>query len=194
MTQPISSAHQPGQDASQIRAELRQFLLQQRRAVDASLRHQWDLQIAHRLLVWCRQNAPASLGVYWPIQAEPDLRDCYQQLSDSGIVLALPLVQKKNTALRFLAWRPGDPMSVDGYGIPVPEQREHWIQPAALLIPCVGFNAQRYRLGYGGGYYDRTLEHEPRPVTVGVAYRCAEANFPAEAHDIAMDVILTDAA
>lgn len=193
MTQPISSAHQRGQDASQIRAELRRFLLHQRRSADASLRQQWDQQIADHLLAWCRQHAPASLGVYWPIQSEPDLRDCYQQLSDDGIVLAMPLVQQKKAPLRFLAWRPGDPMSVDAYGIPVPEQRECWVQPAALLIPCVGFNAQQYRLGYGGGYYDRTLEHPPRPVTLGIAYRCAAADFPAETHDIAMDVILTNA-
>jgi 5,10-methenyltetrahydrofolate synthetase len=61
-----------------------------------------------------------------------------------------------------------------------------------VLLPCVGFNGQRMRLGYGGGFYDRTLAAVPRPLALGVAYSCARADFAGEAHDIALDAIFTE--
>ena len=64
--------------------------------------------------------------------------------------------------------------------------------PAALLVPCLGFNEERYRLGYGGGYYDRTLEHAPRPRTLGIAYACLQAQFASGPYDIALDHIVTE--
>ncbi|MBI3284868.1 MAG: 5-formyltetrahydrofolate cyclo-ligase [Burkholderiales bacterium] len=193
MTQPTRSEHQRAPYGTLPRKELRKLLLQQRRALDPQLRREMDARIVQKLLAWCQQHRPASLGVYWPIQAEPDLHDCYQQLSDAGIALALPLVTARNAGLSFLAWRPGDAVTLDEYGIPTPARRDRPLQPVALLVPCVGFNADRYRLGYGGGHYDRTLEQTPRPATLGVAYQTARVDFVPGAHDVAMDVILTDA-
>ena len=66
-------------------------------------------------------------------------------------------------------------------------------RPPVLLIPCLGFNAQGYRLGYGGGYYDRTLAGAPRPQTVGVAYACLRADFASAPHDVALDLVITEA-
>jgi 5,10-methenyltetrahydrofolate synthetase len=60
-------------------------------------------------------------------------------------------------------------------------------------VPCLGFNPQGYRLGYGGGYYDRTLEPAPRPLTVGIAYACLAAAFDGAPHDVALDAIVTEA-
>lgn len=192
MTQPTSSAHPPPLVTAGSRTELRKFLLQQRGAIDPLRRQAWDARIAQRVLAWCRQHQLTSLGVYWPIQGEPDLLDCYQQLSELGLQLALPLVSGKHRPLHFLAWQPGDAMTTDEYGIPVPAQRERRLNPAALLIPCVGFNAQGYRLGYGGGYYDCTLALAPRPLALGVAYQLLRAEFAPGAHDIALDSILTE--
>jgi 5-formyltetrahydrofolate cyclo-ligase len=62
-----------------------------------------------------------------------------------------------------------------------------------LLIPCVGFNTARFRLGYGGGFYDRTLALSPRPFALGIAYQLSRAEFAAQAHDVAMDTVLTEA-
>ena len=188
MTQPPPSVKHP----TQTRAHLRKFLLGQRRATAALERQQWDDIIASRVLGWCRQQMPASLGVFWPIQAEPDLLSCYPKLQKLGIQLALPLVQNKEQALVFLSWIPGDSMSVDEYGIPVPTQRDHIIKPTALLIPCVGFNTNNYRLGYGGGYYDRSLALAPRPFALGIAYHQGQTNFSAESHDLPMDLIITE--
>jgi 5-formyltetrahydrofolate cyclo-ligase len=188
MTQPPPSVKPPPTS----RASLRKILLDQRRDTETTLRQQWDKQITERLVDWCRQTHPASLGVFWPIQAEPDLRSCYPQLHEMGIQLALPVVINKAEPLIFLQWTPGDLMCQDDYGIPVPAQRERVIQPLALVIPCVGFNADRYRLGYGGGYYDRTLAMLPRPLAIGIAYRQGQSEFAAEAHDVAMDHIFTE--
>ncbi len=188
MTQPSPSAKPP----PQARAHLRKSLLDQRRDTVAAQRQVWDEKITAKVMDWCLQKKPVSLGVYWPIQAEPDLRSCYIKLQESGIQLALPLVQNKAQPLIFLAWGLGDSMSTDEYGIPVPAQREHIIQPAALLIPCVGFNLNNFRLGYGGGYYDRTLAVTPRPQAIGIAYHQGLAVFSTEAHDLAMDLIITE--
>ena len=188
MTQPPPSAKLP----IQTRAQLRKTLLDQRRATVAEQRQQWDEIIASRVMEWCQQQKPVSLGVFWPIQAEPDLLGCYTQLQKLGIQLALPLVQNKAQALIFLSWEPGDRMTVDEYAIPVPAQRERIIKPAALLIPCVGFDMRNYRLGYGGGYYDRTLAITPRPFALGIAYQQGQAHFTNEEHDLPMDLIITE--
>ena len=77
-------------------------------------------------------------------------------------------------------------------GIAVPAPPRTVVQPQALLVPCVGFNADRIRLGYGGGFYDRTLENMPRPLTIGIGYACAQADFDAAPHDVALDMIVTE--
>lgn len=133
------------------------------------------------------------MGVYWPIRGEPDLRDAYAALSAQGIALALPVTVEKNAPLRFAAWKPGDVTARDAMGIAIPEAAAPFVEPDVLLIPCVGFNSTRVRLGYGGGFYDRTLAKVPRPRTVGVAYALGLAQFEAEPHDIALDAILTEA-
>lgn len=188
MTQPHSSA-KPVQHS---RATLRKILLEQRRNTDLTQRQQWDAAIGRHLLAWCRQHHPASLGVFWPIQAEPDLRSTYPLLQQMGIQLALPLVISKAQPLLFLAWQPGDAMGTDHHGIPVPAQREHILQPEVVLIPCLGVNSAQFRMGYGGGFYDRTLAMLPRPQAIGIAYHQAQTEFAAESHDVAMDLILTE--
>lgn len=188
MTQPSPGAKPPPQP----RAHLRRTLLDQRRNTLAPQRQLWDEKIAVKVIEWCRQQKPVSLGIFWPIQAEPDLLCCYPKLKELGIQLALPWVQNKAQALTFLAWGPGDNLVTDEYGILVPAQREHIIQPVALLIPCVGFNVSNYRLGYGGGYYDRTLSKAPRPQAIGIAYHQGLLDFAAQAHDLPMDLIITE--
>lgn len=82
-------------------------------------------------------------------------------------------------------------MVKDSVGVAIPASGEE-VQPDALLIPCVGFNEQRYRLGYGGGFYDRTLAQAGRPVTVGIAYESARTRFDADAHDVPLDYLITE--
>lgn len=173
------------------KADIRRTLLEKRAALDTELRKQWDQAIADHLLAWQQQNPVAIMGVYWPIRGEPELHDAYAALARMQVSLALPVVVAKDAALAFARWTPGDEVVVDKYGIAVPAKPQ-MVAPDALLIPCVGFNAQRFRLGYGGGYYDRTLAPQPRPRTIGIAYSCLHTNFDADVHDIPLDVLITE--
>ncbi len=107
--------------------------------------------------------------------------------------IGLPVVDKVHKTLTFYAWYPGCPMEEDAYKIPKPKDTEV-VVPTLLFVPCVGFGPGGYRLGYGGGFYDRTLASlQPKPVTVGLAY--AQAYVPAfepEPHDVPLAAILTE--
>ena len=107
--------------------------------------------------------------------------------------IGLPVVDKINKTLTFYAWYPGCPMEEDAYNIPKPKGTEI-VVPTLLFVPCVGFGHGGYRLGYGGGFYDRTLAALlPKPVTVGLAYSHASVpNFEPEPHDVPLAAILTD--
>ncbi|WP_042978163.1 5-formyltetrahydrofolate cyclo-ligase, partial [Burkholderia sp. AU4i] len=115
----------------------------------------------------------------------------------AGRRAALPVIGERHTPLEFHAWDTHTPMREGHHRIPEPASGIV-VVPDLLLIPCVGFDPQRYRLGYGGGYYDRTLAAWPGsqpPVTVGIAYEaCRVDALPAEAHDLALGWIVTDGA
>lgn len=174
------------------KANLRRKLLALRRELSPEQRSAATAAIAARLQHWCILHAIVELGVYWPIRQEPDLLPCYQALHQSGIELALPVVVAKDAALQFARWVPGQEMTKDAFGVAIPAQPHMIALPPALLIPCVGFNPQRFRLGYGGGFYDRTLAATPRPRTLGIAYACQAANFESASHDMALDAIITE--
>ena len=173
---------------------MRKALLAARRALPEASRSQWDAAIAQRLLAWCANENIAELAVYWPLHGEPDLHAAYLELAARGVALALPVVLEKHAPLAFASWTPGESMVKDGMGVAVPARLRLIPAPPALLVPCLGFNAERYRLGYGGGYYDRTLEHAPRPRTLGIAYACLQAQFASGPYDIALDHIVTEGA
>ena len=203
----------PANAGGTTRSVLRQALLQQRDAIDARQKMEFDRRIRQQVLGWLQRwldqaagrdgagvpedragNAaqPAFvLGVYWPIGSEPDLQPLYPLLAAHGIQLALPVVGARDAALRFARWTPGEPLQICHFGIAVPASTI-WLQPQALLLPCVGFNAAGYRLGYGGGFYDRTLANTPRPHSAGIGYRIGHSQFAAQPHDIALDCIITE--
>jgi 5-formyltetrahydrofolate cyclo-ligase len=187
---PRDGAASP-EDAASEKASLRRTLLAARRAIDPALRRQWDAAIGSRLLNWWRSSGQPALGVYWPLRGEPDLSATYDALALSGAQLCLPVVAQVGAPLQFAQWTPGEAMDKDEMGVAVPAAMRTVPAPLALLVPCLGFNG-RYRLGYGGGYYDRTLAQYPRPYTVGIAYACMAASFPNAAHDIALDMVLTE--
>ncbi|MYM40603.1 5-formyltetrahydrofolate cyclo-ligase [Duganella qianjiadongensis] len=175
------------------KALLRKQLRLRRRAVAAASKAQWDQAIGERLLAWWQAMQPASLGVYWPLKDEPDLHAAYAALAARGARLLLPVVLEKDAPLAFAQWEIGEAMVQDAMGVAVPQDlRLQADYPAALLVPCLGFNEGNYRMGYGGGYYDRTLARTPRPQTLGIAYQCLRAEFAADSHDVALDHIITE--
>lgn len=189
---PCAEGAQP--DAAQFdKAALRRELSARRRALDPVLKAQFDARIGERLVAWWRELRPASVAVYWPLRGEPDIGPACAELARLGVRLALPVVVARDEALEFSEWTPGEDMIKDEMGIAVPAHARMAPRPDAIVIPCLGFNAAGFRLGYGGGYYDRTLEAEPRPLTVGLAYAFSEVGFASAAHDVALDRIITEA-
>ena len=172
---------------------LRRTLLAQRQQLAPEVRQILDERIVAHVLAWWRGSGARCLGVYWPMRGEPDLRPLYRRLAEEGVQLALPMVVEKDAALTFTAWKPGDELVTQGLGGQVPAPGAAELRPEALLIPCVGFNVRRQRLGYGGGYYDRTLAVHPRPAAIGIAYAASRCDFEGDAHDIALDLVITEA-
>ncbi|MGZ5202550.1 MAG: 5-formyltetrahydrofolate cyclo-ligase [Telluria sp.] len=181
-----------GSNRDETKRALRAALKAARREIGPEKRVQWDAHIGAQVVTWWRRRQPSVLAVYWPVHGEPDLRAAYAELVQAGAQLALPVVVARDAPLAFAAWTPGDPMVADGMGVMVPGDLQFVERPAALLVPCLGFNAQGYRLGYGGGFYDRTLAAVPRPATLGIAYACQEAVFAHAPHDVALDAIVTE--
>lgn len=173
------------------KAALRKLMHAARNAISPEQKARFDAVIGARVLAW--STGLDALGVYWPLRGEPDLMDAYLALAARGVRLALPVVLERDTALGFAEWLPGEPMVKDKMGVAVPQQLRLLGRPGALLVPCLGFNLLGYRLGYGGGYYDRTLEKTPRPLSAGVAYACQLAEFPSAPHDVALDSVITEA-
>ncbi|MBI1890360.1 MAG: 5-formyltetrahydrofolate cyclo-ligase [Burkholderiales bacterium] len=172
--------------------ELRQSLIALRQGIAPTLHAQWDIAIGNRLTAWLAAHNAKTVGVYWPIRAEPDLREFYAEWAARGTQLTLPVVIDKNTPLKFLAWTPGEPLMRDAMGVMVPASTATEVQPDVVLVPCVGFTTERFRLGYGAGFYDRTLASAPKPQAVGVAYSCLCAEFDTALHDVALDAIVTE--
>jgi len=136
----------------------------------------------------------AAIGFYWPIKGEIDLRHLVRAFLDEGAEAALPVVTEKSRPLAFWAWQPRMKLARGFWNIPVPAEQVP-LRPTALLVPLVGFDSEGYRLGYGGGYYDRTLAAmTPRPLTIGVGYELGrlESIHP-QPHDIPLDAIVTEA-
>lgn len=133
------------------------------------------------------------VAAYWPFRGEPDLRNWTIRVIERGGRIALPVVIRKGWPLEFRLWSPGDPLERGVWDILVPS-RGPAVEPDVVIAPVVGFDAAGYRLGYGGGFYDRTLAGMTRrPRTIGVGF--AEARIPTiypQPHDIAMDQIVTD--
>lgn len=178
------------------KSTLRAQLLQQREKLTPAQRTLAETTIGQHLHNWLQDKNYTCVGGYWPIRGEVDLRPLLQKLAQQYVV-ALP-VSQINQPLNFVRWHPDAMMIQDAYKIPVPAQQNH-IHPDCLLIPCVGFDAAGYRLGYGAGFYDRTLaawnaQGQARPVLVGVSFSGGKiASSFHQPHDVALEWIVTEA-
>ena len=182
-------------EPSRDKAVLRKQLQAERQAmVD---RHQRAVHLQEVLRVWLVTRGENSIGAYWPIKGEfdalPALFRWTEGETDTKRQIGLPVINRETRHLRFHVWYPGCPMEEDAYGIPKPKDTDAF-EPQLLLVPCVGFGPKGVRLGYGGGFYDRTLaDLKPRPYTVGVGY--SHGFIPwltGEPHDVPLDAMLTE--
>ena len=179
-------------DNPTVKADLRRQLIAARRAMSADVKAQSDARIMAALWSWIDEHQPRSLGGYLAMAGEPELMPLYESLSSRGITLAMPVAVEKHTALVYQRWLPGESLSRDASGMQAPSAENAQIAPEVVLAPCVGFNEQGFRLGFGGGYFDRTLALTPRPRALGIAYAITRVSFPTDPHDIALDLIITD--
>lgn len=208
-------------DRSNDKSGKRKALIEERINLPDRLQRADLLQRVMR--IWLFGRSDTVIGAYWPIKGEFDplpalyrwqedatLNESSQsesslqqepraQLATESIAsrsprkIGLPVVNKVHKTLTFHAWYPGCPMEEDAYGIPKPKDTEV-IVPTLLFVPCVGYGPGGYRLGYGGGFYDRTLAIlQPRPVTVGLGYTNGWLpDLEPQAHDIPLDALLND--
>jgi 5-formyltetrahydrofolate cyclo-ligase len=168
-------------------------LLDLRLQMTAAERRRCSAAIAHHLDDALGALDGRVVGVYWPIRGEPGLREWMGRVDARGGRCALPEVIERGRPLVFRAWRPGAAMKRGVWDIPVPADGAE-IEPDIVIAPVVGFDRAGYRLGYGGGFYDRTLAalgHRPLAVGVGYAMSALDTMYPL-AHDIPMRFIVTE--
>ncbi|MDR0378527.1 MAG: 5-formyltetrahydrofolate cyclo-ligase [Candidatus Accumulibacter sp.] len=179
------------------RAALRRDVLARRRALDEDEYARRSRAVCQQLRTGFAQLAARRVGFYWPINREPDLRPVigdWLAAGQAAFVALLPVVVDSGAALAFRPWLPDMAMTTGRYGIPVPAAGD-FVQPQALLIPLAAFDAAGFRLGYGGGYYDRTLaELRPRPLAIGVGFElCRVDSIHPEPRDERLDAVVTEA-
>jgi 5,10-methenyltetrahydrofolate synthetase len=151
--------------------------------------------------IWLVGRPETVIGAYWPIKGEFDPLPALHRWKEDGELIeqpqprriGLPVVDKVHKTLVFHAWYPGCRMEEDAYGIPKPKDTEV-IVPTLLFVACVGYGPGGYRLGYGGGFYDRTLATlQPKPFTVGLGFTQGFLpDFEPKPHDIPLDAILNE--
>jgi 5,10-methenyltetrahydrofolate synthetase len=175
-------------DIKRWRKEQRAGLLAWRRAAPQDERRRWSESEGFPLLQWM------TVSFYWPIQGEFDARFAVRELRKHGARTALPVVVEKGKPLEFREWWPGVRATKGVFDLPVPEGTTV-LRPQASLIPPLGFDRRGYRLGYGGGYFDRTLAAlDPQPLKIGVGFELSRiATIHPQPHDVPMDFIVTEA-
>lgn len=192
--QPPGSAAQEWEEVRLWRKAKRTALIEQRLGMAASARAVRSEAITAALCQILASCSGQVLGCYWPFKGEYDPRPLMRALHAKGQKLALPVVVEKARPMIFRPWWPSAPMAHGIWNIPVPATGEP-VAPELLLVPLVGFDGRRFRLGYGGGYYDRTLASLPdRPQAIGIGFEMARiATIHPQPHDIPMDRIVTEA-
>ena len=184
---------------SMDKTQTRKALIEERLNLPDRLQRADMLQRVMR--IWMFGRTDEVIGAYWPIKGEFDPLPALHRWKEDGELLdqpqprriGLPVVDKVNKTLTFHAWYPGCPMQEDAYGIPKPKDTEI-IVPTLLFVPCVGYGPGGFRLGYGGGFYDRTLAAlVPKPFTVGLGYTNGYLpDMEPEPHDVPLDALLND--
>lgn len=178
------------------KAQARKAALARRRAAFARAGARAGEAVAGRFLAAIEPPAGAPVSGYWPFGEELDPRPLMTALAGRSHAIGLPVISGRDRPLVFRRWRPGDPLEEGAYGILAPREDAPLLVPELLLVPLLAFDRRGYRLGYGGGYYDRTLAalRAQGPVlAVGLAFAQQEVDaVPHGAQDQRLDWIVTE--
>jgi len=185
-----------GQDAELIawRKQKRAELLAWRASFSGEDRDRANEMVLDRVYWLLRSNRTRVAGFYWPFRGEIDVLPLMHRFLAEGGTAALPVVVGRGQPLSFRHWEPGIPMAAGVFGIPYPAE-SRVVVPDTLVVPVVGYDNCCYRLGYGGGYYDRTLAvAAPKPLSIGIGFASLrlETIVP-QRYDVPMDYIVTEA-
>jgi 5-formyltetrahydrofolate cyclo-ligase len=180
-------------DLARWRKEQRRVLLARRESVDRETLERWRRAMDAHLERGFPGLAQCMLGICWPHRKEYDPRHLAARLRQRGAGTALPVVRQARAPLIFREWHPGVKLAHGALGIPFPVDSEE-VVPDAVLVPLVGFDSGGYRLGYGGGYFDRTLAAMARrPLAIGVGFELSRLDsIVPQSHDVPMDWIVTE--
>ncbi|KPL67011.1 5-formyltetrahydrofolate cyclo-ligase [Erythrobacter sp. SG61-1L] len=172
----------------------RERLIALRMAIPASDRAELGERIAAYLEALIGDPAGLVVSAYWPFRGEPDLKPMLARLRERGAITALPVVVKKAHPLVFRQWQSGNRLERGVWNIPIPADGAE-VVPDIAIAPVVGFDPLCYRLGYGGGFFDRTLAallpHKPRLFGVGYNVQAIPTIYP-QTYDIPMDAVVTE--
>lgn len=185
---------EPWETVREWRRSERRRLIDARKAMDAAERERKTAAIsAHLDRLLGSAIAGKTVSAYWPFQGEPDLRGWMAALSAQGATCLLPVVTEKAGPLRFRAWHPGAKLERGVLGILIPADGEER-QPDIVIAPVVGYDRACYRLGVGGGYFDRTLAAlTPKPSAIGIGFSQQQIRtIKPQPHDIPMDAVVTE--
>lgn len=188
----------PPSDIAAWRRAERERLRAERAALPVARRQEIAAALADALTGLVRETiGPVEGRVvsgYWPIKSEPDLRSWLAGTHAAGALTALPVVETRRAPLVFRPWSPGTRMIRGDWNIPVPPPEAGAVIPEIVLAPLIGWTAEGYRLGYGGGYFDRTLASlSPRPFAIGIGLTAARlVTIYPQPHDIRLDAIVTE--
>ena len=180
-------------DWQALRKQQRTHLVECRKAITKNDHRLWSNAITTLLQRGFPELCKKNIGIYWPIHGEYDPRPVGVYFHQQGATLALPEVANKQSPLCFQKWWPNAPMKKGAYGIPTPENTEQ-VDIDVMMVPMLGFDSQGYRLGYGSGYFDRTLAViKPRPLVIGIAFEISRIDsVDPQSHDIPMDFVVTE--
>lgn len=181
-------------ESSVFRAALRRERIAAREALPATQRQAFATRIEAGLDRLLADRTPGVLAFCAAVRGEFDATAWMGRRLQQGWQAAMPVVVAAAAPMGFRAWTPQAPMARDRHGLPIPAAGAELV-PDVILLPLVAFDAAYYRLGYGGGYFDRTLAAlESRPLTIGIGYELARvASIYPETHDIPLDAIVTEA-
>jgi 5-formyltetrahydrofolate cyclo-ligase len=183
--------------AAADKSSWRQALIKRRATLPADMAARDSLLAARRLLARVDLSGDPVVSAFWSLEGEIDTRPVLQALQALGIVTALPRMQGRGRPLVFHRWAPGDPLQPGPFQVMQPSPDAPHVIPAIMLTPLLAFDAAGYRLGWGGGFYDRTIAEQrarggPLQV-VGYAFACQEVEqVPREPFDQRLDLVVTE--
>lgn len=172
----------------------RERLIAERLAMPVEERRSLSPRIVERLEETIGDVRGLVVSGYSPFRGEPALHELLKRIASRGGCTALPVVLARGEPLQFRSWAPGEPTEKGVWSIPIPTARAAVVVPDVIIAPVVGFDRDGFRLGYGGGFYDRTLAAlARRPRVFGVGYARAEIpTIHPLPHDIAMNAVVTE--